>query len=150
MLGKRKVSRQGQAVRLRSASRAAEAYRDIRTAVFFGLSGDGAKTLLITSPNAGDGKTIFASNLAIAMSQAGQRVLIIDANFRKPMQDTVFEVGPSNGLADLIAGNVRWDEAIRPTVVGGLDILPAGSEVSNPSEMLSSSAFSRTLKNLAC
>jgi capsular exopolysaccharide synthesis family protein len=149
MLGKRKVSRQGQAVRLRSASQAAEAYRDIRTAVFFGLSGNGAKTLLVTSPNAGDGKTIFASNLAIAMSQAGQRVLIIDANFRKPMQDTVFEVGASNGLADLIAGNVRWDEAIRPTVVGGLDILPAGSEVSNPSEMLSSSAFSRTLKNLA-
>jgi len=149
MLGKRKVSRQGQAVRLRSASRAAEAYRDIRTAVFFGLSGDGAKTLLITSPNAGDGKTIFASNLAIAMSQAGQRVLVIDANFRKPMQDTVFEVHRSNGLADLIAGRVRWDEAIRPTVVGGLDILPAGSEVSNPSEMLSSSAFSRTLKDLA-
>ena len=139
------VSR-GQKVHLASKSIVAEAYRTIRTAVFFGVPKGKAKTILITSPDAGDGKTTLVSNLAIAMAQAGQKTLLLDADLRKPMQHNIFEFENGKGLSSVLAGTITLDEAIQAGPVEGLDVLSCGPEVPNPSEILNSDAFTEILK----
>jgi len=132
-----------------SSSAPAEACRTIRTAVFFGVPKDKARTLLITSPVAGDGKTTLACNLAIAMAQAGQRVLIIDADFRKPMQHRVFNIPREPGVSSVIAGQEDLDRCISGSIVKGLDVMPCGPDVPNPSELLNSERFAEIIEELA-
>jgi succinoglycan biosynthesis transport protein ExoP len=140
----------GQKVHKDSDSRAAEAYRTIRTAVFFGAAKDEAKTVLVTSPATVDGKTTLVSNLAIAMAQAGQKTLILDADFRRPMQHKIFEVNHEDmGLSSTLAGTTTLEEAIRPTEVEGLELLPCGPDVPNPSEILNSDSFAGLLELLS-
>jgi succinoglycan biosynthesis transport protein ExoP len=143
------VSR-GQKTYLDSKSHWAEAYRTIRTAVFFGAPKNQAKTILITSPTPADGKTTLTSNLAIAMAQAGQRVVILDADFRKPMQRRIFGLDHENrGLSSVLAGAVRLEDAIHRTEIQGLDLLACGPDVPNPAEILNSEAFAELLQLLA-
>jgi capsular exopolysaccharide synthesis family protein len=141
------VSR-GQKVHLESKSVVAEAYRTIRTAIFFGAPKDEARTILVTSPAPGDGKSTLASNLAITMAQAGQKTLIIDADFRKPVQHKIFEVDDDRGLSGVLAGRDTIEQVIRPGPVEGLEIMACGLEVPNPSELLNSDACNETLKAL--
>jgi capsular exopolysaccharide synthesis family protein len=118
--------------------------------VFFGAPKDQAKTILVTSPAPADGKTTLASNLAIAMAQAGQKTLIIDGDFRKPMQQNIFNVNHSDvGLSSTLAGITTSSEAIRPTEVEGLELLPCGASVPNPSELLNSDRFAQLLEILS-
>ncbi len=138
----------GQKVHLESKSVVAEAYRTIRTAVFFGAPKEDAKAILITSPAPGDGKSTLVSNLAITMAQAGQRTLVIDADFRKPVQHKIFEIVDDRGLSSVLAGRDTIEQAIQPGVVDGLDIMACGPEVPNPSELLNSDVFNETLKKL--
>ena len=150
MSRRQSIVARGQKVHLDSNSRAAEAYRTIRTAVFFGVPKGEAKTILITSPAAFDGKTTLVSNLAIAMAQAGQKTLILDADFRKPMQHRIFNVNHNDvGLSSILAGITPSGEAIRPTEVEGLELLPCGRSVPNPSEMLNSDSFAQLLEILS-
>jgi capsular exopolysaccharide synthesis family protein len=127
----------------------AEAYRTVRTAVYFGQANGIAKTLLITSPAPGDGKTTLASNLAIAMAQAGNRILLLDADFRKPTQHKIFELDKRIGLSSVLAGEAQLADAIHHTAVNGLDVLPCGPIPANPSEILNSQTFADLLKQLA-
>ena len=138
----------GQVVHFKPRSIAAEAYRTLRTSIFFGVPKGGAKTILVTSPAPGDGKTTLVSNLAIATAQAGQGTLVIDADLRKPRQHRIFEIDHEPGLTNVLAGTVRLDEAIQPGPVTGLDLLSCGSQVPNPSEMLNSDVFAQMLKDL--
>ncbi|MHC4123427.1 MAG: GumC family protein [Planctomycetota bacterium] len=146
---RRGFSRRGQKVLLRPSSSAAEAYRNIRTAMLFGASNGKAKTMLATSPSPGDGKTTFVSNLAIAMAQAGEKTLIIDANLRKPMQHKIFKMDYKSEISGLLEGELTLDEVIHSTPIKNLDVLPARPEVANPSELLNSSAFAKVLKDLS-
>ena len=146
---KKVIVNRGQKVHLKSKSLVAEAYRTIRTAVFFGVPKGQAKTILITSPAPGDGKSTLVSNLAITMAQAGQRTLILDADFRKPMQRSIFEIDSEKGLSSSLAGTITLDEAIQPCPVEGLDLLSCGPEVPNPSEILNSDAFAALLADLS-
>jgi capsular exopolysaccharide synthesis family protein len=144
------VTERGRKVYLDSKSSWAEAYRTIRTAVFFGAPKGEAKTILVTSPAPSDGKTTLVSNLAIAMAQAGQKTLILDADFRKPMQHNVFRISHEHvGLSSVLAGATNLRTAIHSTEISGLDILTRGPEVPNPSEILNSNSFTRVLKHLA-
>lgn len=142
------VVERGQKILLKPRSIAAEAYRTIRTAVFFGVPKGQAKTILVTSPAPGDGKSTLASNLAIAMAQAGQKTLIMDADLRKPMQHNIFQVDREKGLSVLLSGSQTLEQAIQPGPVSGLDILTCGPEVPNPSEILNSEIFEKDLENL--
>src|SRR5262249_30432476 len=126
----------------------AEAYRTVRTAVYFGQSSGVAKTLLVTSPSPGDGKTTLASNLAIAMAQAGNRILLLDADFRKPTQHKIFELDKRMGLSSVLAGQAKLADAIQHTSVPGLDVLPCGPIPANPSEILNSQTFADLLEQL--
>jgi capsular exopolysaccharide synthesis family protein len=122
----------------------------VRTAVFFGVPKDEAKTILITSPAPGDGKTTVASNLAITMAQAGQKTLVVDADFRKPMQHNIFQIDSRKvGLTNLVAGAINTAEAIQPGPVENLDILCCGADVPNPSEVLNSNSFTKVLKDFS-
>jgi len=140
----------GQKVHLDPMSSWSEACRTIRTAVFFGAPKARAKTILVTSPTQADGKSTLASNLAIAMAQAGQKTLILDADFRRSMQHEIFEVNHQNvGLSTILAGITPSADAIRSTHIEALKLLPCGPEVPNPSEMLNSDVFSQLLEILS-
>jgi capsular exopolysaccharide synthesis family protein len=144
------TAKRGQKVHLEPNSLVAEAYRTIRTAVFFGVAQDQAKIILVTSPAPGDGKSTVVSNMAITMAQAGQKTLIIDADLRKPTQHSIFEIeSRDEGLSNLLAGAIGMEEAILPGPTSNLDILTCGVEIPNPAEVLNSDAFTRVLRELA-
>lgn len=145
---KRSFSVSGQRVLLDPASDAAEAYRSLRTAVQFAAPG-GLKTLMIASPNSGDGKTTLTTNLGIAMAQAGKRVCIVDADLRKPTVHDVFSIKTTLGLSTLLAGRSTLDGTLQRTNVTGLDVLPCGPVPANPTEVLNSQEFNDTVEDLA-
>jgi succinoglycan biosynthesis transport protein ExoP len=148
MGGKFAISERGQQVRLQPMSETAEAYRTIRTAVFFAAPGEEMKTILVTSPAPGDGKTTSASNLAISLAQAGHRTLLLDADFRKPSQHKIFQIDDKVGLSSVIAGQVKLREAVRQTETPGLYVLPCGPVPPNPSEILNGKRFAQVMEVL--
>jgi capsular exopolysaccharide synthesis family protein len=148
MGGKFAISERGQQVRLQPMSETAEAYRTIRTAVFFAAPGEEMKTILVTSPAPGDGKTTSASNLAISLAQAGHRTLLLDADFRKPSQHKIFKIDDKVGLSNVIAGQVKLREAVRQTETPGLYVLPCGPVPPNPSEILNGKRFAQVMEVL--
>lgn len=151
MPGRRTAVARAMAVHLDPRSEVSEAYRTIRTAVYFSGQGMGnrAKTLLVTSPEPGDGKTTSASNLAIAIAQTGRNILLLDADFRKPTQHKNLDVKDAVGLSSVLAGIESLERAIQRTGVEGLDILPCGPIPENPSEILNSQEFGELIDRLA-
>jgi len=148
MAKKLSVSERAQKAHNKPKSVIAESYRTIRTALFFGAPKDKAKTILVTSAAPADGKSSMTSNLAITMAQAGQKTLIIDGDFRKPMQHNIFEMSNEKGLSSVLAGITTLDESIQQAPTEGLGILTCGPEVPNPSEILNGEAFGELLKKL--
>jgi capsular exopolysaccharide synthesis family protein len=141
-------SMRGRKVLLEPTSDISEAYRTIRTAVYFAAREQRTKKLLVTSPAPGDGKTTSASNLAIAMAQAGRRVLLLDADFRRPTQHKIFEITPEIGLSSVMSGFAPLEKAIHRTEVENLHLLPCGPIPANPSEILNGQAFADLLESL--
>ncbi len=137
----------GRLVALQPRSTAAEAIRTLRTALYFGIGGE-SKTFVVTSPAPGDGKSTVASNLAIAMAQANQRVLLIDADMRKPTQHETFGMTPTTGFSDVLTGAVPAIEAVVSGVAPNLDLLPCGPIPPNPVELLNNGMFSEVLEQL--
>jgi capsular exopolysaccharide synthesis family protein len=149
MSRRQKIQERGRSILLRPESPEAEAFRTVRTAVFFGAPREQARTILVTSPAPGDGKSTLVSNLAIAMARAGQKILILDADFRRPMQHTIFGVDHSQRcLRNVLAGKMTLRAAIQATDAQGPDLLTFGQGVSNPAEVLSSRQFALVLERL--
>ncbi len=146
--GKQSDSIRGRKVHLDPTSEIAEAYRSVRTAVYFGLPDSDSKTVLVTSPSEGDGKSTLTSNLGIAMAQAGQRTLIVDADFRRPSQGKIFQVDEAGGLSAVLMGRRPLAQAIQRSGVRGLDVLPAGPAMPNPAEVLNGERFEALLQEL--
>jgi capsular exopolysaccharide synthesis family protein len=132
----------------RPRSAEAEAYRAVRTAIYFSVEGEEHKVIQVTSPNQGDGKSTLASNLAIAMAQSGKKVLIVDADCRRPRQHKVLGIAAPLGLADVLTGQAAVDAAIQPTGTEGLSLLPCGPLPPNPAELLTSPRFQELLGEL--
>jgi succinoglycan biosynthesis transport protein ExoP len=130
----------------RPKSLESEAYRAVRTALYFSTQGEGNRVLQVTSPNKGDGKSLLLSNLAISMAQSGKKVLIIDADCRRPRQHKIFHLPNAQGLATVIAQGLNWKDAIQPTPIDGLFVMPSGIIPPNPSELLTSPAFKTLLE----
>jgi capsular exopolysaccharide synthesis family protein len=118
----------------------AESFRQLRTSLLF-ASDQPVRSLLITSPNPGDGKSTVAANLAIAMAHAGSRVLLIDANFRRPSLGRVFDVPETVGLSNVLVGVNTIAEAVQATSVENLDVLPGGVSPPSPAELLGSQSM---------
>jgi capsular exopolysaccharide synthesis family protein len=126
----------------------AEAARGIRTNLLFMSPDKPYRRLLITSPGPGEGKTTVASTIAVALAQAGQRVILVDCDLRRPRLHKVFgrlnDAGVSSATLDLDS----LDQMDLATVVPNLSVLPAGPHVPNPAEFLHSDALYALLDRL--
>jgi capsular exopolysaccharide synthesis family protein len=116
----------------------AEAYRRLRTNIQYAQIDNTISTLLVTSPNPGEGKSTTVSNLAITFAQAGKKVLLVDTDLRKPTLHIVFNIKKEPGIVDVLFGSASLDSAIHDTPVTGLDLICCGTIPLNPSEMLGS------------
>ena len=114
-----------------------EFYRHIRTNLLFMAPTGELKSLLVTSSSADCGKTTTAVNLAITLAGEQSKVLLVDANFRRPALGKVFgEGGSSRGLANILVGQAQASDVIRASGVGNLDVLDCGPLPPNPAELL--------------
>lgn len=139
-----------QAVVVRHAphTAAAEAFRALRTALLFSPTARSATHLLVTSAAAGEGKTFVSSNLATVLAQGGARTLLLDADLRRPQVHHAFGVPATPGLAEVLAGTIALEAALRPSGVPNLTLLPAGALPGNPSELLGGAAMAALLADL--
>lgn len=115
-----------------------EAYKTLRTNVRFFLNGQNCKKFCITSGMAGEGKSITLINLAISFAEAGNKVLVIDCDLRRPAMARLLVEKASPGLSGVLAGMENLDDAIRKDMYPNLDILFSGEVPPNPSELLGS------------
>ncbi len=130
-------------------SAAAECLRSIRTNLLFMSPDRRPKTILVTSSGPGEGKTTAATSLAEIMADGGNRVLLVDADMRRPRIHKVFGVEPQHGLSSLILGEGRLDDTVRTTSVDNLFVLPCGPVPPNPAELLHTEAFKAVLAAVA-
>lgn len=127
----------------------AEAYRGLRTGLYFSTQGRGHQVIQITSPNAGDGKSTLSCNMAISIAQSGKKVILIDADMRKPRVNKIFGIpNTDKGLATYIEGQSTLEESMFATEVPNLTLLPCGPRPSNPAELLTSPQFPELLAQL--
>ena len=121
-----------------------ENYRLVRANLRYAALKDGpakekvAQSMIITSPEPGDGKTTTAANLAITITLSGHKVLLIDADMRRPHVHQLLGTDRGPGLAEILSGAMPAGECIRETVVDGLSFLPAGTPEIPPTELLDS------------
>jgi capsular exopolysaccharide synthesis family protein len=134
---------------LAPTSLAAEQYRSLRTRIKRVESGRPLRTIAITSPAKGDGKSLTAANLALTMAQEfQQRVLLIDCDLRRPSVHRLFGLSDGPGLGDVLMNVAEVDEALLALPEYHLTILPAGLPPSRPAELLGSAAMRRLLDTL--
>jgi protein-tyrosine kinase len=130
-------------------SLAAEQYRSLRTRIKQAENGRAVRAIVITSPNKGDGKSLTAANLALTMAQEfQQRVLLIDADLRRPAVHSLFGVASGPGLADVLMGALELSQALVNVEHHHMTLLPAGSVPHHPAELLGSAAMRRVLDSL--
>jgi len=113
--------------------------------MLFSDSGPVPSTILVTSAQPGEGKTLVATNLAIALAELGQPVLLIDADMRRPKIHRAFGVRCESGLVAYLEGEYDWRAVVKKTGIGGLDILGCGSQHPNPVQLLSSKRVPKLL-----
>ena len=125
-----------------------EAFRALRTALVFTSGAESTRTIVVTSSQPLEGKTTTACNLASALALGGARVLLIDADLRRPSLHSTMKVSNAAGLSHVLAGLAEVAEAIQPTDQPNLSIITAGAVPPNPSELLASSRMKGLLGNL--
>ncbi|HXY15207.1 MAG TPA: polysaccharide biosynthesis tyrosine autokinase [Terriglobales bacterium] len=133
----------------RPRSQMAEAYRSLRTSLLLTSVGAPPRVILVTSALPQEGKTTTSINLAIVLAQKGTRVLLIDADLRRPSIHKTLGMGPRSGLSNLLTGNIGAEQAIiRSAILPNLFLLPAGAQPPNPAELLASSDMKDVLTRL--
>ncbi|MFV0557797.1 MAG: CpsD/CapB family tyrosine-protein kinase [Enterococcus sp.] len=121
-----------------SSSPVAEQYRTIRTNIQYSSVGQKVQTLVVTSSVSNEGKSTTSANLAIVFAKAGQKVLLVDADMRKPTLFKTFNLINSIGLSTLLSSPTSILEATQETAVENLSVLTSGPKPPNPSELLGS------------
>ena len=126
----------------------AEAFRALRTKIEISQVDRPRKTILITSPDIGDGKTSVAANLALSFAQRDKKVVLLDADLRRPSAHEFFELTNERGLVDLITGCAEISDVLRYPKDGKVAVLPSGNPPPNPAELLSSKKMDQVLSKL--
>ena len=129
-------------------SAVAECLRAVRTNLLFMSPDKPLKTILVTSSGPQEGKTTTATSLAVTMAASGNRVLLVDADMRRPRVHRIFGIPNDAGLSSLIVGEGSLAELTRTTEIPNLSILPCGPVPPNPAELLHTDAFRRILSEL--
>ncbi len=130
-------------------SQASEAYREIRTGLLVSSPGRPPKNLLITSSQPKEGKTATALNLAITLSQLSKKVLLVDADLRRPRLHKALGVPNTAGLSNHLSGGEDFVELVVGTDAPGLFLLPSGPPPPNPAELLDSAEFAAFVRRLS-
>jgi succinoglycan biosynthesis transport protein ExoP len=126
----------------------AESYRTIRTALLLSQAEHPPKVILLTSPSPGDGKTMTSVNLAIALAQSEQRVLLIDSDLRKGRCHQLVNVENHHGLTNVLTGHASLQESVQQTSIGNFYVLPRGALPPNPTDLLMSQKMRGVLREL--
>lgn len=127
----------------------AESFRTLRTNIAFSAHTGQHRTILVTSPVPGDGKSTVTSNLGVVLAQAQKRVLIIDCDLRKPVMHSCFSLDKASGLTNLLVQDLSPDEVVSATEVEGLYVIASGPIPPNPSELLGSPKMAGLLAKVA-
>ncbi len=143
------LSQSGPLVLARPRSPEAEAFRSIRTNIQFASVDRPIKTILVTSAGPGEGKSTVAANLATVMAQAGLRVVIVDADLRRPSLHRQFGRPNRNGLTDLMLHGIGgWNSAVQETAARNLSLVTSGPLPPNPADLLGSQRMQQLLEHL--
>ena len=132
----------------RPRSRMAETYKSIRTRIDLLRRNWEGKVFMVTSPQTADGKSTIASNLVICMAQSGRKVLLIDADLRRPSLHTIHGLPRSPGLTEILNDQMPFHQAVQQTAIENLDFLATGAEVSYPAELLATDRLGTLLREL--
>lgn len=126
-----------------------EAYKALRANLLFSLASAQKKIVLVSSAEPGAGKSTTCSNLAVLMAQTGSRVLLVDADLRKPTLHRHFHVSKSEGLTRHLINLASWQDCIQREVAPNLDLVTSGPIPPNPSELLGSARMVQFLNQAA-
>ncbi len=139
----------GMDTHLRPAGEVSESLRTLRAIMKINPSIQKARVILVTSAHPSEGKSLVSTNLAISFAQDDRRTLLLGADLRRPSFKKIF-TGPmtEHGLAEVLAGNVAWKDALQPPCIPRLDVLASGQVPSRPAELLGSQAFSGLIESL--
>ncbi|NLC55306.1 MAG: polysaccharide biosynthesis tyrosine autokinase [Armatimonadetes bacterium] len=127
-------------------SRVSEGFRMVHASLVFASRRTPFRTLMLTSATAREGKSFCATNLAVVYAQSGTRTLLIDADLRRPTQHHSFPVELTPGLSAVLAGDVSLADAIRPSGIPNLQVLPSGLPPLNPAGLLGSEAMAQLIE----
>jgi succinoglycan biosynthesis transport protein ExoP len=134
---------------VRPQSQMAESYRALRTSLLLSNLGAPPKVIMITSALPQEGKTTTSINCAVVLAQKGIRVLLIDADLRRPSIHKTLGMGPRSGLSNVLTGSATLEQAItRSSILPNLSVLPAGTPPPNPAELLASTNMRDVLEQL--
>ena len=134
---------------VRPQSQMAESYRALRTSLLLSNLGAPPKIIMVTSALPQEGKSTTSINCAVVLAQKGVRVLLIDADLRRPSIHKTLGMGPRSGLSNVLTGSTTLEQAItRPQILPHLDVLPAGTPPPNPAELLASTNMRDVLLQL--
>ena len=133
---------------LDSKSVSSEGYRTIRANLQYINVDDPIRAFVVTSAAPGDGKTTVACNLAIALAQAGKKVCLVEADLRRPRVSEYLQLNSGTGLTEVLAGQVRLEDALQAWGNGMFQVLPPGAIPPNPSELLGSHQMAQIIASL--
>lgn len=125
-----------------------ECFRMLRTQLSFIASYGHLKTLVVTSSQPGEGKSTVSANLAVALALNNKRVVLVDADLRRPVVHTIFGIDKNQGFSTVVANQCTLEEALQESGVEGLQILPSGATPPNPAELLDSRAARDVIEQL--
>ena len=129
-------------------SPASEAYRTLRTNLSFYSLDKPLRTLVVTSPAAGEGKSTTIANLAVTMAQSGRRTILVDTDLRRPTLHELFDLQMAPGLTNLVMEEVG-DLPLQQTPVENLWLLSSGAKPPNPADMLGAARMEQIIAQLA-
>jgi len=131
---------------LDSKSTASEAYRAIRTSLAFSSPQGEVKNIVISSAMPGEGKTITAINIATVLGQGGEKVLLVDADMRRPRLHRSLHLPNNRGLSTYLVNKCRLGDIVMPSCIPNVDVIVSGPTPPNPSELLNSDRMTQLLE----